>query len=170
MEISERREYIRFTSKPSTMMMNKVLLRRFFIVGFLFQSSSVSIVDGRRRADSEPSLPSHLPSPEGGKASPEGSSVPGNSNPADSLFTRIPPLPAPPAPSSDAPPHEGAFHSGPNVPLGLEKLILILVPQFKMKIRHTPKWWGANVKMSLPITGEPSSHVPSCSVMVVSKS
>ena len=131
--------------------MQKSFLVYFFIISSLFQSTLILTVEAKRRADSEPDLPSHLPSPP--KAGPEGSSVPGNSNPADSLFTRIPPLPAPPVPSDDSP-HSGAIHPGPNVPLGLEKIILILVPQFKMKIRRTPKWWGANVKMSLPITGE----------------
>ena len=43
-------------------------------------------------------------------------------------------------------------------PFGFEETILILVPQFKYKIHGFPKWCGASVKLSFPITSKDSAQ------------
>jgi hypothetical protein len=65
-----------------------------------------------------------------------------------------PPMPLSSTTVEPPPPAEEEEEEDEPAPFGLEETILILVPQVKYKLAGFPKWAGASVKLSFPITSE----------------
>lgn len=107
----------------------------------------------RRQFDPAPELPSHLPAPPKPKPPPKApaasNTTGGGAGQIGGFLEGQPPLPPP----QNGPLGPGLV-PGQLVPFGLNHIILIIVPMFKMKFQKDQEWFTSKVKISMPITGK----------------
>lgn len=141
-------------------MYGSTIVRCTFCILFILITST-DCQRRRRQFDPAPDIPSHLPSPPKASASAPPPSNAGGGGAGGQIggFLEGQP-PVPPPQNTPFGPLGPGIAPGQLVPFGLNHIILIIVPTFKMKFHKNQDWFTSKVKISMPITGKLKNQPP----------